>query len=60
LDEGIANNPDIPDIKFEKAGKTTIDQELYRSRRRAEEAIAGKDGHEKGLKGSDDYPYAAR
>jgi len=60
LDEGIANNPDIRILSSRRAGKTTIrSRTLPKPKTPLKKAIAGKDGHEKGLKGSDDYPYAA-
>ncbi|HLK54992.1 MAG TPA: hypothetical protein VKU00_00420 [Chthonomonadaceae bacterium] len=58
LDEGIANNPDIPDIKFEKGWEEydkvknfAVAEEAFKS------AIAGPHGDGSG--NGDDAPYAA-
>lgn len=60
LDEGIANNPEIPDIKFEK-GWQNYDKikNFIEAENALKSCIAGPHGDEKGVKGTDDYPYAA-
>ncbi len=59
LDEGIINNPNISDIKFEKGWQNYDKIKDYPAAARAfESAIAGPYGNESGVKGTDDYPYA--
>src|SRR5579883_565757 len=60
LDEGIRNNPTIPDIKFEKGWENYDKIKNYLAAEQAfKSAIAGPHGNGQGIKGSDDYPYAA-
>lgn len=61
LDEGIANNMNIPDIKFEKGWQNYDKIKDYAVAAKAfEMAIAGPNSDEKAVnKDSDDYPYAA-
>ena len=61
LDEGIRNNPAIPDIKFEKGWQNFDKIKDYTTAAKAfQMAIAGPKGDEKSVsKDSDDYPYAA-
>ncbi len=60
LDEGIANNPELPDIKFEKGWQN---YDKIRNFVAAEEAlkmcIDGPRHDGSGIEGGDDYPYAA-
>src|SRR5580658_5111043 len=59
LDEGIANNPEIPDVKFEKAWQNYDKIKNFTEAEAAlKSCIAGPDGNEKGRKDTDDYPYA--
>jgi tetratricopeptide (TPR) repeat protein len=59
LDEGIANNPEIPDVKFEKAWQNYDKIKNFTEAEAAlKSCIAGPDGDEKGRKDSDDFPYA--
>ncbi len=60
LDEGIVNNPNIPDIKFEKGWQNYDKIKDYNTAETAFlSAIKGPHGDETGVKGSDDYPYAS-
>lgn len=61
LDEGIENNPDIPDIKFEK-GWQNYDKikDFIEAEKALKSCIAGAHGDEKGVSpDADGYPYAA-
>jgi tetratricopeptide (TPR) repeat protein len=59
LDEGIENNPEIPDVKFEKAWQNYDKIKNFTEAEAAlKSCIAGPDGNERGRPGSDDYPYA--
>ena len=58
LDEGILNNPDIPDIKFEKGWQNYDKIKNFTEAETAlKSAIAGKNGDETGK--GDDAPYAS-
>ena len=60
LDEGIKNNMNIADIKFEKGWQNYDKIKDYPVAAKAfEMAIAGPKGDEKGVPGTDDFPYAA-
>ncbi len=60
LDEGIANNPEIPDIKFEKGWQNFDKIKNYTEAEKAlQDCIAGPHHDETGVKGTDDYPFAA-
>ncbi len=60
LDEGIKNNMNIADIKFEKGWQNFDKIKDYPVAAAAfEMAIAGPYGNEKGVKDTDDFPYAA-
>lgn len=60
LDEGIANNPNIPDIKFEKGWQNFDKIRNYVEAEKAlRDCIAGPHGDGTGVKGTDDFPYAA-
>jgi hypothetical protein len=58
LDEGIANNQEIPDVKFEKAWQNYDKIKNFTEAEAAlKNCIAGPDHDEKGRPGTDDYPY---
>ncbi|HZT44134.1 MAG TPA: hypothetical protein VFA07_18360 [Chthonomonadaceae bacterium] len=60
LDEGIRNNQNIPDIKFEKGWQNYDKIKDYPEAEAAfKSAIAGPKGDGSGVRGTDDYPYAA-
>ena len=60
LDEGITNNMNIPDIKFEKGWQNYDKIKDYPVAAKAfQMAIDGPHGDGKGVKGTDDYPFAA-
>ena len=60
LREGIANNMNIPDIKFE-LGWENYDKvkDFAEAEKAFKMAVAGPKGDGTGLPGTDDYPYAA-
>ena len=60
LREGVVNNPNIPDIKFE-LGWENYDKvkDFVTAEAAFKDAIAGPHGDGTGVPGTDDYPYAA-
>jgi tetratricopeptide (TPR) repeat protein len=59
LDEGIKNNPAIPDIKFEKGWQNFDKIKNYTEAEKAlQDCIAGPFGNGMGVKDGEDYPYA--